>query len=316
MLGRRDLLLGAVGGLFGSLAWSRRGAAQPAGIVPLNDRLSLVTSGRTNVLALSTADGLIVADSGAPESSDRLMDSLRQLAPGGRVGTVFNTHWHAENTGANDVLSQGGATIVAHEHTRLWMATPIWVPEEDRYRPPRSKTALPTKTFYAEASMQTAGERIDYGYLIEAHTSGDIFVFFRDSNVLAVGDVASPARDPELDAFTGAWIGGRVDALSRLLDLSNDATRIVPGFGGVMSRADLQAERVITMKTIYDRAVDEGAQGRQRPGSVQGGCPERPRAGVEGSVQVPLLPSTKACGRTTTSLIAKCRVNDLSQHSC
>jgi glyoxylase-like metal-dependent hydrolase (beta-lactamase superfamily II) len=260
MLDRRELLIGAVGGLFGSVALPRRVAAQPAGIVPLNDRLSLVTSGRTNVLALSTADGLIVVDSGAPESRDRLIDSLRQLAPGGRVGTVFNTHWHAENTGANDVLSQGGATIVAHENTRLWMATPIWIPEEDRYRPPRPKAALPTKTFYADGSMKTAVERIDYGYLIEAHTSGDIYVFFRDSNVLAVGDVASPARDPELDSFTGAWIGGRVDALNRLLDLSNGGTRIVPGFGGVMSRADLQAERDM-MKTIYDRAVDEVRKG-------------------------------------------------------
>jgi cyclase len=258
MLDRRGLLIGAVGGLFGSLALPRRGAAQPSGIVPLDDRLSLVTSGGTNVLALSTADGLIVVDSGAPESSDRLMDSLRQLAPGGRVGTVFNTHWHAENTGANDVLSLGGATIVAHENTRLWMATPIWIPEEDRYRPPRPKAALPNKTFYADGSMKKAG--VDYGYLIEAHTSGDIYVFFRDSNVLAVGDVASPVRDPELDSFTGAWIGGRVDALSRLLDLSNGETRIVPGFGGVMSRADLQAERDM-MKTIYDRAVDEVRKG-------------------------------------------------------
>jgi cyclase len=260
MLDRRELLIGAVSGLFGTLALPRRGAAQPAGIVPLNDRLSLVTSGRTNVLALSTADGLIVVDGGAPESSDPLMGSLRQLGPGGRVATVFNTHWHAENTGANDVLSRGGATIVAHENTRLWMATPIWIPEEDRYRPPRPKTALPNKTFYANGSMKTAGERIDYGYLVEAHTSGDIYVFFRDSNVLAVGDVASPARDPELDSFTGAWIGGRVDALSRLLDLSNGGTRIVPGFGGMMSRADLQDERDM-MKTIYDRAVDEVRKG-------------------------------------------------------
>ena len=39
-----------------------------------------------------------------------------------------------------------------------------------------------------------------------AHTRGDIYVFFRDSNVLAVGDVASPLRDPALDYFTGAWI--------------------------------------------------------------------------------------------------------------
>ena len=65
-------------------------------------------------------------------------------------------------------------------------------------------------------------------------------MFFRDSNVLAAGDVASPARDPELDYLTGAWIGGRVDAMDRLLALADDKTRIVPGFGQVMSRADLK----------------------------------------------------------------------------
>ena len=146
------------------------------------------------------------------------MASLRQLSER-RVTTLFNTHWHAENTGANEVLRQDGATIVAHENTRLWMATPTWMPAEDRYRPPRPKDAHPDKTFYADGSMNAGGERIDYGYLIEAHTSGDIYVFFRDSNVLAVGDVASPARDPELDYLTGAWIGGRVDAMDRLLKL-------------------------------------------------------------------------------------------------
>src|SRR5207253_11286391 len=73
--------------------------------------------------------------------------------------------------------------------------------------------------------------------------------------VLAVGDVVSPSRDPELDYFTGAWLGGRVDAMERLVALSDDKTRIVPGYGPVTSRADLQAERDM-MKTIYDRAVD------------------------------------------------------------
>ena len=108
--------------------------------------------------------------------------------------------------------------------------------------------------------MNAGGERIDYGYLIEAHTSGDIYIYFRDSNVLAVGDVASPVRDPELDYFTGAWIGGRVDAMDRLLALSDDRTRIVPGFGPLMSRAELQVERDM-MKTIYDRAVDRVREG-------------------------------------------------------
>jgi cyclase len=265
MLDRRQLLTGVVGGLFGNALLARRGAAQqtgvaqPTGLVALNDRLSLVTTGGTNVIALSTADGIVIVDSGTPEHVDSLMGSLRQLS-GGRVATVFNTHWHAQNTGANAVLRQGGATIVAHENTRLWMATPTWIPAEDRYRPARPPSAHPNKTFRVDGSMSVAGERIDYGYLIEAHTSGDIYVFFRDSNVLASGDVASPSRDPELDYFTGAWLGGRVDAMDRLLALSDASTRIVPGYGAVMSRADLQTERDM-MKTVYARAVDRVRQG-------------------------------------------------------
>jgi glyoxylase-like metal-dependent hydrolase (beta-lactamase superfamily II) len=188
------------------------------------------------------------------------MASLRQLSPDGRVRILYNTHWHLENTAANEILRQGGATIVAHENTRLWMATPTWMPAEDRYRLPRPRPAQPTETFYTSGVEGADGERIDFGYLIEAHTSGDIYVFFRNSNVLAVGDVASPARDPELDYLTGAWIGGRVDAMDRLLALSDDKTRIVPGYGPVMSREDLRAERDM-MKTIYDRTVDRVRQG-------------------------------------------------------
>jgi cyclase len=269
MLDRRQLLTGALGGLVGGLALPRRtaalqanaalNAAQPPAVSTLTGRLSLVTSGRTNVLALSTPEGLVLVDSGAPELTDPLMASLRGVSTGGRVRTVFNTHFHPENTGANEVLRQGGAAIVAHENTRLWMAIPTWMPAEDRYRPPRPQAAQPNQTFRVDGSMTAGAERIDYGYLIEAHTSGDIFIFFRDSNVLAVGDVVSPTRDPELDYFTGAWIGGRVDAMDRLLALGDDTTRIVPGYGPVMSRAELKAERDI-MKTIYDRAVDRVRQ--------------------------------------------------------
>jgi len=259
ILDRRQLLIGAAGALMGGMALPRRAAAQQAGRVALTDRLSVLTSGRTNVVALTTVDGLVLVDSGAPELSESLMADLKPLS-NGRVSTVFNTHWHPENTGANEALRQAGATIVAHENTRLWMATPTWIPAEDRYRQPRPRDAHPTKTFYVNGSMNAGGERIDYGYLIEAHTSGDIYVFFRDSNVLVVGDVAAPAQDPVLDYFTGAWIGGRLDALTRLVELSDDRTRIVPGVGPLMTRTELQAERDM-MKIVYDRTVDRVREG-------------------------------------------------------
>ena len=259
-LGRRQVLTGIIGGLLGSLAVPRRGAAQDTELVSLTDRVSLVTNGGTNVLTLVSPDGLVIVDSGAPDRTDALMAALRRLPSGGRVRTVFNTHFHAENTGGNDALRQDGATIIAHENTKLWMATPTWMPAEDRYRAPRPPAAQPTQTFRTEGSMNAGTERVDYGYAIEAHTSGDIYVFFREANVLAIGDIASPARDPELDYFTGAWIGGRADALERLVALCDDRTRIVPGFGPVMSRAELRAERDL-MKAIYERAVDRVREG-------------------------------------------------------
>jgi len=267
LLNRRELLAAVCGGVLGGLVLPRRTFAQST---LLTERLSLVTSGGTNVLALTTGDGLVLVDSGRPNLSDALMDSLRQLSPGGppslasarqaRVRTVFNTHYHPDNTGANELLRQSGATIVAHENTRLWMATPVWVPAEDRYRSPRPKTAQPTETFRVNGSMVAGRERIDYGYLIDAHTNGDIYIHFRDSNVLAVGDVLSPVADPELDYLTGAWLGGRVDALKRLLALCDANTKIVPGYGSMLNRVYLQTEHDV-MKTLYDRAVDRIRQG-------------------------------------------------------
>jgi len=267
MLDRRQLLT-AISGVAANALLPRSASAQPAGAVTLSNRLSLITAGRTNVVALTAPDGLVLVDSGAADLTTQLTAALQPL--GGRVNTVFNTHFHTEHTGGNEALGQTGAAIVAHEKTRLWMATPIWLPAEDRYRPPRPKAAHPTKTFYTEDSMQAGGERIDFGYLIEAHTSGDIYVFFRDSNVLAVGDVASPARDPELDYLTGAWIGGRADALTRLVELANADTKIVPGVGPVMTRAQLQAERDM-MKTIYDRTVDRVREGDSAKDMLDGG---------------------------------------------
>jgi glyoxylase-like metal-dependent hydrolase (beta-lactamase superfamily II) len=259
MLDRRQLMTRVVGAVIAGLAAPRRGAAQVT-TTALADGLSLLTSGGTNVLALSTPEGLVLVDSGAPDRIDALIAELKALSGGGSVRTVFNTHYHPENTGSNEVLRQGGATIVAHENTRLWMATPVWNPAEDRYRQPRPVAAQPTQTFRREASMAAGGERLEYGYLIEAHTSGDIYVRFSSANVLAVGDVVSPTRDPELDYFTGAWIGGRVDAMDRLLALCDDGTRIVPGFGPVMTKAELKTERDV-MKTVYDRTVDQVREG-------------------------------------------------------
>ena len=130
-------------------------------------------------------------------------------------------------------------------------------------------------------------EQIDYGYLPLAHTSGDIYVFFKTSNVLAVGDVASPLRDPALDYFTGAWIGGRVDAMDVLLKLANEQTKIVPAYGPVMTRAEFKAERDM-MEEVRARLFTTGSRRRRSQRHVGGGRSERPGPNVERPAQVPV----------------------------
>jgi len=265
----RRTLLKAAATVAGVIAFPALTRAAAAGITQLAGPLGLITDTGPNVLVLTTGDGLVLVDSGAQSGGELLMQHVQALAPRGNY-TLFNTHWHDEQTGGNEALGMVGATIISHEKTRLRLSTDYWLPEEERYKPALAQAARPTEGFYTEATLSADSETIDYGYLQQAHTDGDIYVFFRNANVLAVGDVASPARDPEHDWFGGGWIGGRVDAMDLLLTLANDSTRIVPAFGPVMTKAQLQAERDL-MAFLYDKLVDQIRMGFSAQDSLDSG---------------------------------------------
>ena len=257
---RRLLKAGAVSMLATTLApFASSLKAASANVTELGDSLFLLQGLGANVVARLTPEGTLLVDSGAPGYQRELMDTLGSL-DAQRVATLVNTHWHTEQTGANELLGSEGATIVAHERGKQWMSHPYWVPAEDRYEPARPEAARPTETFYEALTLDADGEAVELGYLIEAHTSADIFVHFRDANVIAVGDVLSPQLDPTFDYFTGAWIGGRRDALEQLEKRVDSDTVIVPAVGPLLSLADMQAEHEL-MAAIYDRTVDLVRQG-------------------------------------------------------
>jgi glyoxylase-like metal-dependent hydrolase (beta-lactamase superfamily II) len=224
------------------------------------NKFTVIDGGGANVVAFLTGEGLILVDGGAPKNGDKILAALKSFAPNAKVTALFNTHHHLDQTGNNEMFSAAGAKIIAHKRTLEWMSSDHWVPSEERYEKARPKAARPTETFLTTGSLKTGGEQIDYGYLTLAHTNGDIYVFFRNANVLAVGDVASPLRDPALDYLTGAWIGGRVDSMDILLKLANEQTRIVPAYGPIMSKAEFKAERDM-METVRDRLFKQVREG-------------------------------------------------------
>jgi len=256
-LDRRGFLKSAAAATIPLWASSRGLYAQQPNGGRLTDKLSVIDGGGANVLAFSFADGFVLVDGGAPKSGDKIMTALGSSA---KVKILFNTHHHTDQTGNNEMFSAAGAKIIAHKRTLEWMSSDYWVPAEERYEKARPKAARPTETFLTTGSLKAGSEQIDYGYLTLAHTSGDMYVYFKTSNVLAVGDVASPLRDPALDWFTGAWIGGRVDAMDILLALANEQTKIVPAYGPVMTKAELKAERDV-MEEVRARLFKQVREG-------------------------------------------------------
>jgi len=262
-LDRRELLKRALAGTVGlSFPSLLRGQA--------GNKFSVLDAGGTNVAALSTADGLVVVDSGAPKNGEKLLADLKTFAPNAKVLALFNTHYHLDHTGNNELFATSGAKIIAHDRTRQWMSTDYWLPDQERYEKARPKAAWPTETFFSTGSMKAGGEQVEYGYMVSAHTAGDIYVYFKDSNVLAVGDVASPVKDPELDWITGGWIGGRVDAMDLLLKIGNEQTKIVPGTGPVMTYAEFKAEREL-MEVVRQRLFKQVREGEGPQEMLDGG---------------------------------------------
>jgi glyoxylase-like metal-dependent hydrolase (beta-lactamase superfamily II) len=267
---RRELLKSALAGTVAIGIPSLLRAQATSGVSKLTDKIAVVDGGGSNVVAFSTGDGLLLVDSGVPKFGDKLVAALKGVAANSKVNTLFNTHYHLDQTGNNELFAASGAKIIAHDVTRQWMSTDYWVPADERYEKARPKAAWPTETFFNTGSIKAGGEQIDYGYLVSAHTNGDIYVHFKDSNVLVVGDIASPVKDPELDWITGGWIGGRVDAMDLLLKISNDQTKFVPGTGPVMTRAEFKAEREV-MEVVRQRVFKQVLAGEGPQDMLEGG---------------------------------------------
>lgn len=258
--GRRRLLGGTLSAV--ALAGLPRAlvAADSPAVTAISNTLHVISGVGGNVLAYRRGDGMLLVDTGAANHTDALLQALAGLDGGDTVHTVFNTHWHTDQVGGNTVFGEQGAAIYAHDKTRQYLSIPYYLPTEARYQPAMPAAAWPAHTFYDGGELGTGNDMLTYGYLEMAHTNADIYVHFHQANVIAVGDVVSPQRDPAFDWYSGGWIGGRVDALNQLLDMGDNNTQYVPAYGPVITRAHVEAERDM-MQFLYDSLVDQVRMG-------------------------------------------------------
>ncbi len=263
---RRLVLKAALGGAAGLalstparlLAAAQASAA--ATTVRLSDDLFVVTvPGAANVVAQIASDGVVLVDGASVATSAALLQAVAGLPGAGAVRTIFNTHWHPEQTGSNEALGTAGARIIAHENTRLWLAADVTWPWNGQRFKRLPKIAQPNATFYTTGTLPSG---VRYGHIPDAgHTDGDLYVYFPAQNVLAVGDVITGEGWPTVDWVSGGWIGGLFGATQRLQALVNEQTRIVPARGPVLGVKELKAQAEM-YGTIYTRLTQLLNKGR------------------------------------------------------
>jgi len=236
---RRDFLQLLIGAAAGLAVAGRVGAqTSPVSVTPLGDPLRLVSGAGGNLVFLEGPSSRLLVNGGVPPPDG----SFGFGGQSKRVEFLFNTDWHPENTGFNLMVGEGGGQILAHEFTKQYLSIDRYVEWRNQTYKPLPAKALPTRTFTTAGSMMFGGQTIEYAPLGQAHTDGDIYVFFRDANVLVAGDVMTAGKYPIADYTSGGWLGGLVTASKTLLDLAKPDTRIVPGEGPVQTRADLQGQ--------------------------------------------------------------------------
>jgi glyoxylase-like metal-dependent hydrolase (beta-lactamase superfamily II) len=219
---------------------------------------TLLQGAGCNVIALPGPEGALMIDGGLSANADALVAAVMKATGSSRVHTLVNTHWHPEQTGANDAVGRAGGVIFAHEKTKVALSSTVYSAVGYTGRvPPLPQAARPTRTTRGDGSMEwpapgerseSRGQQVDYGYMPAAHTDGDLFVYFPRLNLLAAGGVVSAERWPLIDHRNGAWLGGRVRALERLATLVDPDTRVVPADGRMMTGTEIVRHRDMYQK--------------------------------------------------------------------
>lgn len=211
------------------------------------------------VLVLVGDAGLLLVDSGdAGEAAafDSVLRSISTLP----VTHILNTHYHFDHIGGNARLGKA-AKVIAHRN--MWAQAQKDTVIEDWgnwHRKPAPPAAKPTTTVDDSLRIDFEGDPVVAFHVPAAHTDGDLAVWFPNHNVLHAGDIVEIDAPPFIDLWAGGSVGGFINTCDRYIGMTNDATRIVPGHGRVITRSELREYRRMlgAMAGLAHESIREG----------------------------------------------------------
>jgi glyoxylase-like metal-dependent hydrolase (beta-lactamase superfamily II) len=263
-------------------------------VLPVRGNIYVLVGAGANIVASVGRDGVVLVDTGLAAMSEKLLATVRELsrkaaapvqscigAAGQRctwwegssflsttlappaprpIAGVINTSFDADHMGGNATMVNAGKAYGARSGEGAWVIAHENAPNHAPKSPPLPSAAMPSETYFGTDKKLNFlnGEGVVVWHRPAAHTDGDSVVQFRQSEVLAVGDVLNMTSYPVIDVEKGGTVQGIVDALNWILDIAivehmmEGGTIIVPGHGRMTDSADVAYYRDM-MSIVRDR---------------------------------------------------------------
>lgn len=236
------------------------GPTTPVHITRLRDTLFLLQGVGGNMVAQIGPDGKLLIDSSIATAATRVRAALASLGQQ-PLQLLINTHWHFDHTDGNAAMHAAGALILAHENTRLRLSHPQHIEALDLNFPAAPNSALPQEVFEDRSHLFFNNDELRLVHFAPAHTDSDIYILFKEANVIHAGDIWFNGTYPLIDDSSGGRIDGMIRAASELVTLADAQTKIVPGHGPLGTKPELALYRDMLV-SVRDRVQGLKQSGR------------------------------------------------------
>ena len=154
---------------------------------------------------------------------------------------LVNTHMHGDHTGGNVNFNTDNTILIAQDNARKRLkANGQKKVSTNEMNQKDFEKSLPEITFSEDLTFHDGEETVMLFHVHNAHTDGDVMIYFVNENVLHMGDTYFSGRYPYIDLNSGGSINGYIEAHKKALIVIDSDTKIIPGHGEPSNRSELE----------------------------------------------------------------------------